>query len=65
MKLGIVSAILDGWTFEEMIDTVSELGFSCVETACWPFKVLWDLSLCQPLSPGATHLSPERGMGRA
>ncbi|MCI6867730.1 MAG: sugar phosphate isomerase/epimerase [Lachnospiraceae bacterium] len=36
MKLGIVSSILDGWTFEEMIDTVSELGFSCVETACWP-----------------------------
>ena len=28
MKLGFVSAILDGWTFEEMIDTASELGFS-------------------------------------
>jgi len=36
MKLGLVSAILDGWTFEEMIDTVSEMGFSCVEVACWP-----------------------------
>lgn len=36
MKLGLVSAILDGWNFEEMIDTVSEMGFSCVEVACWP-----------------------------
>lgn len=36
MKMGIVSAILDGWSFEEMIDTLSEMGFSCVEVACWP-----------------------------
>ena len=36
MKLGLVSAILDGWNFEEMIDTVSEMGFSCVDAACWP-----------------------------
>lgn len=36
MKLGIVSAIFDGWTFEEMIDTVADMGFSCVEVACWP-----------------------------
>ena len=36
MKLGLVTAILDGWNFEEMIDTVSEMGFRCVEVACWP-----------------------------
>jgi sugar phosphate isomerase/epimerase len=36
MKLGFVSAILDGMNFEEMIDTASDLGFSCVEVACWP-----------------------------
>ncbi|MCI8465650.1 MAG: sugar phosphate isomerase/epimerase [Lachnospiraceae bacterium] len=36
MKMGFVSAILDGWTFEEMIDTAAEMGFSCVEVACWP-----------------------------
>lgn len=36
MKLGLVSAILDGWTMEEMVDIVSEKGFSCVEVACWP-----------------------------
>ena len=36
MKFGLVSAILDGWTMEEMVDTVSEMGFQCVEVACWP-----------------------------
>jgi len=36
MKMGIISAILDGWTFEEMIDIISDMGFSCVEVACWP-----------------------------
>lgn len=36
MKLGFVSAILDGWRFEEMIDTASEMGYECVEVACWP-----------------------------
>lgn len=36
MKLGFVSAILDSYTFEEMIDFASEQGFECVEVACWP-----------------------------
>ena len=36
MKLGIVSAIYDGFTFEEMIDDVSANGCCCVEVACWP-----------------------------
>ncbi|WFA08599.1 sugar phosphate isomerase/epimerase [Tissierella sp. Yu-01] len=36
MKLGFVSAILDGYSFEKLIDTASELGYSCVEMACWP-----------------------------
>lgn len=36
MKLGFVSAILDSYTFEEMIDFASESGFACVEVACWP-----------------------------
>lgn len=36
MKLGFVSAILDRADYEEMMDTASELGFGCVEVACWP-----------------------------
>ena len=36
MKLGFVSAILDGWSFEEMIDAAHDMGYQCVEVACWP-----------------------------
>lgn len=36
MKLGLVSAILDWMSFEEMIDTISSLGYECIEAACWP-----------------------------
>ena len=36
MKLGFVSAILDTWTYEEMMDFASDHGFECVEVACWP-----------------------------
>ena len=36
MKLGLVSAILGDETFEHMIDIIGEMGFSCVEAACWP-----------------------------
>jgi sugar phosphate isomerase/epimerase len=36
MKLGFVSAILDGWNFEEVIDIAAQNGFKCVEVACWP-----------------------------
>jgi len=30
MKLGFVSSILDGWSFEEMIDTAGAQGFEFV-----------------------------------
>ena len=36
MKLGIQSAILDGMTFEEVIDFAAENDFECVEIMCWP-----------------------------
>ena len=36
MKLGFVSAILDGYSFLETIDTAAQMGYSCVEVACWP-----------------------------
>jgi sugar phosphate isomerase/epimerase len=36
MKLGVVSAIYDGWSFEEMIDHIAENGGVCAEVACWP-----------------------------
>ena len=36
MKLGFVSAILDGYSYEEMMTTAKEIGYQCVEVACWP-----------------------------
>lgn len=36
MKLGLVSAILPGLTYEEVIDYAAQTGFSCVEICCWP-----------------------------
>ncbi len=36
MKLGFVSAILDDYSFTDMMETAQKLGFKCVEVACWP-----------------------------
>lgn len=36
MRIGFITAILDGWSFDEMMDVAAREGFSCVEVACWP-----------------------------
>ena len=36
MKFGLLTAILDGWSFEEAVDIASDMGFECLEVACWP-----------------------------
>ena len=36
IKFGLLTAILDGWSFEEVVDIAAEMGFSCLEVACWP-----------------------------
>ena len=36
MKLGFVSAILDGYSYEEMMAQAKKIGYECVEVACWP-----------------------------
>lgn len=36
MKIGFLSSILDGWEFEEALSIGHEMGFSCMEVACWP-----------------------------
>ncbi len=36
MKLGLVSAILPDFTFEEVFDYAAKVGFECVEVCCWP-----------------------------
>lgn len=54
MKLGFVSAILDTWSFEEMIDFASEHGFECVEAASWP------QGKAERRYAGVTHIDAER-----
>lgn len=36
MKLGLITSILDGWTYEEVVDEAARLGIECLEVACWP-----------------------------
>ncbi len=36
MKLGFITAICEGMTFEEVVDFASENGLECLEVACWP-----------------------------
>ncbi|MDO4493024.1 MAG: sugar phosphate isomerase/epimerase [Clostridia bacterium] len=36
MKFGLVTAILDKYDYEQMIDATAAAGFSAVEVACWP-----------------------------
>ena len=36
MKLGLVTAILDKYDFEQSMDIMSDLGLECAEVACWP-----------------------------
>ena len=36
MKFGLLTAILDGWTLEEVVEIASDMGFKCLEVACWP-----------------------------
>ncbi|MCR4745976.1 MAG: sugar phosphate isomerase/epimerase [Lachnospiraceae bacterium] len=54
MKLGFVSAILDQSNYEEMMDTASELGFKCVEVACWP------AGKAERRYAGVSHIDAER-----
>lgn len=53
MKIGFVSAILDKSSFEEVIDTASDLGYKCVEMACWP------LEKASRRYAGVTHINIE------
>jgi len=54
MKLGFVSAILDTWTYEEMMDFAHDHGFECVEVACWP------QGKAERRYAGVSHIDAER-----
>ena len=54
MKLGLVTAILEQYDYEKMIDTVSAMGFECVEVACWP------AGKAERRYAGVSHIDAER-----
>ena len=54
MKLGFVSAILDGYSYEEMMATAKRIGYQCVEVACWPE------AKAERRYAGVTHINCEK-----
>jgi len=36
MRIGFITSILDGWSFDEVLDVAKAGGFACLEVACWP-----------------------------
>ena len=38
MKLGVLTAIFDGMSFEEVVDFASKHELECLEVACWPVE---------------------------
>ena len=57
MKFGLLTAILDGWSFEEAVDTAAEMGFECLEVACWP------AGKAERRYAGVSHIDAERVIG--
>lgn len=56
MTFGLLTAILDGWTFEEAVDIAAEMGFQCLEVACWP------VGKAERRYAGVSHIDCERVM---
>ena len=54
MKLGFVTAILDDYSYEAMMDVAADLGFECVEVACWPSGT------AERRYAGVSHIDVER-----
>ena len=54
MKMGFITSLFDGWTYEEMIDEVSRMGIQTVEVASWP------KGKAERKYGGVTHIEAER-----
>ncbi len=54
IKFGLLTAILDGWTFEEVVDIAADMGFKCLEVACWP------AGKAERRYAGVSHIDAER-----
>lgn len=54
MKFGLLTAILEGYSFEECVDIAAEMGFECLEVACWP------VGKAERRYAGVSHIDAER-----
>ena len=54
IHFGLLTAILDGWSFEEAVDTAAGMGFECLEVACWP------AGKAERRYAGVSHIDAER-----
>lgn len=54
MKLGFITSILDGWSFDEVLDIASQMGYECLEVACWP------KGKAERRYAGVSHIDAER-----
>ena len=54
LKFGLLTSILDGWSFEEAVDIAAEMGFQCLEVACWP------AGKAERRYAGVSHIDAER-----
>ena len=54
IHFGLLTAILDGWSFEEAVDIAAEMGFECLEVACWP------AGKAERRYAGVSHIDAER-----
>ena len=53
-QFGLLTAILDGWTYEEAVDIAAGQGFQCLEVACWP------AGKAERRYAGVSHIDAER-----
>lgn len=54
IQFGLLTAILDGWSYEEAVDIAAGLGFQCLEVACWP------AGKAERRYAGVSHIDAER-----
>lgn len=56
MKIGFITSILEDFRFEEVIDVAADLGYECVEVACWP------AGTAERRYAGVSHIDVEKVM---
>lgn len=54
MKFGLLTSILDGYSFEEVVDIAAQQEFQCLEVACWP------AGTAERRYAGVSHIDCER-----